>query len=162
MKKFWAPWRGVYLKSEKKIAGNCVFCELANSSVSSSSLVLYKSEYSFVLMNKFPYNNGHIMVIPKKHTADLEALTEAEYSDLSTLLRSSVKIVKEVFMPNACNIGMNLGKEAGAGIFEHLHYHIVPRWNGDTNFMPIFAEVKVISEHLEYSYNKLIVGFNKL
>lgn len=162
MKKIWAPWRGVYLKGEKKIDGNCVFCELADSKISKESLVLYKSKYSFVLMNKFPYNNGHIMVIPTKHTDTLEDFTETEYTDLAFLLKSSVRIVKEIYNPNACNIGMNLGKEAGAGIFEHLHYHIVPRWNGDTNFMPLFAEVKIISEHLEYTYNKLIEGFNKL
>lgn len=162
MKKIWAPWRGEYIKGDKKKNGNCVFCELTNCEVNKDSLILYKSQHSFVLMNKYPYNNGHIMVIPKKHTDALEELNEAEYSDLSFLLRSSVKIIKETFQPNACNLGMNLGKEAGAGIFEHLHYHIVPRWNGDTNFMPIFAEVKIISEHLEYSYNKLIVGFKKL
>ena len=162
MKKIWAPWRGEYIKGEKKVDNKCVFCELSKSEISNKTLVLYKSKFSFVLMNKFPYNNGHVMVIPNKHTDSFDLMNEDEYFDLSKLLKDSIKIIQVAFQPQACNIGMNLGKVAGAGIDEHLHYHIVPRWNGDTNFMPILAETKIISEHLDYSFDKLIKEFNNL
>lgn len=162
MKKLWAPWRGEYVRSAKKVDGDCVFCELAKSKISSESLVLYKTKNSFVVMNKFPYSSGHIMVIPILHVDSFDSMSEAQYIDLSNLLKNSIRIVKEVYTPQACNIGMNLGKESGAGIYKHLHYHIVPRWNGDTNFMPILAETKVISEHMLCSYEKLLRGFSKL
>lgn len=162
MKRIWAPWRGEYIKKDKKINNNCVFCLLSLSDISSSSLVLYKSKSSFVIMNKYPYNNGHIMVIPNMHTDCFTKLSQEEYIDLSVLLKEAINVIKKTLNPQAVNIGMNLGKEAGAGIFEHIHYHIVPRWNGDTNFMPIIAETKIISEHLNNTYDKILDGFKKL
>jgi len=162
LKRIWAPWRAEYVKKNKTINNNCVFCELSKENISSSSLVLYKSSSSFVIMNKFPYNNGHIMVIPNSHSSSFSYLNDNEYLDLSMLLKKSMQIINIVFNPQAINIGMNVGKEAGAGIYEHIHYHIVPRWSGDTNFMPIIAETKVISEHLKFTYDKLIKEFNNL
>jgi len=162
LKRIWAPWRAVYIKKDKNLNNNCVFCQLSKEAISYNSLILYKTKFSFVIMNKFPYNNGHIMVIPNTHTDNFNNLSEDEYIDLAMLLKKSINIIKTTLNPQALNIGMNLGKEAGAGIYEHIHYHIVPRWNGDTNFMPIIAETKVISEHLNSTYDKILEGFNKL
>jgi ATP adenylyltransferase len=160
LKKIWAPWRGEYLKKDKK--NYCVFCYLSQSKLSKENLVLYKTKHSYVVMNKFPYNNGHILVIPNSHIDSFDNLNEKEYLDLSYLLKQSIAIVKDTINPQAINIGMNLGKEAGAGIYDHLHYHVVPRWDGDTNFMPIIAETKLISEHLNTTYDKLYLGFKNL
>lgn len=132
---------------------------MAELKPSKKDLLLYFTEHSFVVMNKYPYNNGHIMVVPKKHTDSPEKLSEQEYTDLSKVLKLSLSVIKAVYNPQGCNIGMNLGKVAGAGVDEHIHYHIVPRWNGDTNFMPVFTEVKVIPEHIETSYDRILEGF---
>jgi ATP adenylyltransferase len=112
-------------------------------------------------MNKYPYNNGHIMVVPKKHTGDPCKLSKEQYADLSELLRKALSVVGEVYKPQGFNLGMNLGKAAGAGIDAHIHYHIVPRWNGDTNFMPVVGEVKIISEHILESYSRIVEVFKK-
>jgi ATP adenylyltransferase len=159
--RMWAPWRGNYILEANKPQKNCLFCEMGKKKESKQDLLLYFSEFSFVIMNKFPYNNGHIMVVPKKHADSPEKLSEQEYLDLSKVLKLSLNVIKNVYNPQGCNIGMNLGKVAGAGIDEHIHYHIVPRWNGDTNFLPVFTEVKVIPEHIETSYDRILEGFRK-
>jgi ATP adenylyltransferase len=163
MERVWAPWRGEYIKQAvDNDSSKCIFCDFLRSKSDKENLVLYKNEFGLVMMNKYPYNNGHIMVTPSKHAGDLGSLSEKEYIGFSDLLRLSVKVLQHVYAPQGINVGMNLGKAAGAGVDTHIHYHVVPRWNGDTNFMPILAETKVISEHLMETYDRLSKGFKEV
>ena len=160
--RIWAPWRGEYIIEANKPKTKCFLCDLVELKPAVDNLVVYNTASSFVVLNKFPYNNGHIMVVPKKHVETFDKLSDIEYSDLAELLKLSVRVINNVYEPQGCNIGMNLGKVAGAGIDDHIHYHIVPRWNGDTNFMPVFTDVKVISEHIATSYDKIMKGFKEV
>ncbi len=159
MEKLWAPWRMQLIESEKP--SGCIFCKFFEEEDEHANLVLGKTASSYVVLNKYPYNNGHLMVIPSAHVASLEELSEEAYAELQRLLRTSIQVVKEVYGPDALNVGMNLGRAAGAGIAEHLHWHIVPRWTGDVNFMPVLAETRVIPEHLEASWQKLRPAFER-
>ena len=140
---------------------SCVFCSALKMGVSFESLVVYETEISVVVLNKFPYNSGHTLVLPKKHCGELFQLSEAEYLDLSVLLRKTAKAIEAVYECQGLNIGLNHGKVAGAGIPDHLHWHIIPRWPGDTNFFPLIAETKVVPESLEQTYEKLRDYFDK-
>lgn len=149
------PERYRYVRKLIK-AKNCVFCDIAQSSENSfENLCLYRSAHSMVVLNKFPYNNGHVLVIPLKHCAGLEELSLEAYHDLNQQLLLALKAVKSVYSCEGLNLGMNYGKVAGAGIPDHLHWHVVPRWVGDTNFFPLIGETKVLPETLEQSYSKL-------
>lgn len=161
-KKIWAPWRMEYIIKASKDDGKCLFCSLLKQKTSKKNLVVYYSKHSLVMMNRYPYNNGHLMVVPKKHTRDFEGLTKAENEDLHETLRLSLRVIDKVYKPQGCNVGMNLGRAAGAGIDSHIHYHVVPRWNGDTNFMPVIGEVKVISEHILDSYDRVVKAFKEV
>ncbi len=152
--RLWAPWRMEFI--EKKSSDGCVFCLATNDG---SDLLIHKTENSTILLNKFPYNNGHLLIAPIRHTAELTELTKAEALDIHLLTTRSIKALREVMKPDGFNLGVNLGKAAGAGIADHIHYHIVPRWAGDINFMPAIGEVKVIPEHLEATRKKLIPFF---
>ncbi|MFH1407187.1 MAG: HIT domain-containing protein [Candidatus Omnitrophota bacterium] len=154
MKHIWAPWRKKYVFT--KIRG-CIFCKKTGSGKNS---VVAKTRYSYVMLNKFPYNNGHIMVVPKRHVKNLYGLSEKELLDLINLVALSTKVLKKTLKPHAYNIGLNLGRTAGAGYAGHLHFHIVPRWHGDTNFMPIISNTKVIPESLNELGGRLKVAFN--
>ena len=162
MNPLWAPWRMEFILGEKPKA--CIFCTFPaeqGAEADRKNLILGRTAHSFAILNRFPYNNGHLMVIPRRHTADFGALSHPELADLHELLRLSVAMVKEAYQPEGYNIGMNLGRIAGAGIADHLHYHVVPRWGGDTNFMPVLAETKVMVEHLTTSYDKLRALFDR-
>ncbi len=150
----WAPWRFKYIENVNN-KDECIFCTKPKEEPSVNNLVLYKSKHSFIILNLFPYNTGHLMVAPYKHTSKVYDLTQEEWIDIINLLNLSVRIVEDVYKPQAFNIGLNIGRVAGAGIEEHLHIHIVPRWAGDTNFMPVISNTKVIPESLEDTYNKL-------
>ena len=126
----------------------CVLCDQYKSNDDEESLVVFRGRESFVLMNRFPYNSGHLMVIPVRHTSDFQSLTKTEMAETMELLSASERALMELSHPQGFNIGMNIGRASGAGIDGHLHWHIVPRWNGDTNFMPILAEVKIVSEDM--------------
>jgi ATP adenylyltransferase len=152
MQNIWAPWRVKYILGKK--GGRCIFC-LKKNKKEDKNLILYQGDLSFVMMNKFPYNNGHLLVAPCRHVKDLEDLTQKEMIDLINLLKLATSILKDALNPDGFNIGTNLGKVAGAGVESHLHFHIVPRWNGDTNFMPVLSDTRVISEHLEETFNRL-------
>lgn len=158
MQQIWAPWRMTYIESEPR-DGGCIFCDKIRELDARSALVLAQSEYSLVMLNKYPYSNGHLLVAPKRHEGRLEALPSDEYQDLSRALRAAVKIVLKALSPGGINVGMNLGRCAGAGIEDHLHWHIVPRWEGDTNFMPVVAETRVIPQHLLDSYDRFLPFF---
>ena len=156
MDHLWAPWRGVFINEPPK--PGCIFCDFPAESGAEAdrrNLILARSAHSFVILNKFPYNNGHLMVIPRRHTADYASLPADELQDLQQLLQRALGILGKAYSPQGCNLGMNLGRVAGAGIADHLHWHVVPRWGGDTNFMPVISDAKVLIEHLGQSYEKL-------
>ena len=161
MQQLWAPWRMAYIDDGAKEPG-CIFCTKYRQGDLKAGLVLAHSRYTVVMMNKYPYNNGHLLVAPKHHENSLANLTPEEYSDLSEVLRRAIEITKQVYHPGGVNVGMNLGKCAGAGIDDHLHWHIVPRCDGDTNFMPVVAETRVMPQHLADSYDRLAPHFQKL
>ena len=150
----WAPWRMEYIKNADKETA-CIFCSKPRESDDKANLIVYRGTTAFVMMNRYPYNNGHLMVVPNRHTSRLESLSGNEKLELFDLLIDSQKVLNEVMQPHGYNIGMNLGRTAGAGIVDHLHFHIVPRWDGDTNFMPVVGHTKVISEGLEETWEKL-------
>ncbi len=159
MKYLWAPWRMDYILEEKK--KGCIFCKKPMEKKDKENLILFQSDDAFVIMNKFPYNNGHLMVVPKRHCIDLDQLSDEEFQEISYLLRASTQVLKECLHPHGFNIGMNIGKVGGAGE-EHVHFHIVPRWKGDINFMPVLSETKIIPEYLEKTYLKLHSAFKGL
>lgn len=154
MKQIWAPWRMAYIEQGSKEEG-CIFCEKLNQNDAREALVLAQTAHSFIMLNKYPYNNGHLLLAPKRHEKDLSRLLSEEYGDLNEALRRSIQIIQEALTPGGINLGMNLGKCAGAGVEDHLHWHVVPRWEGDTNFMPVLGEARVMPQHLLESYDRL-------
>ncbi len=155
----WAPWRAAFILSEKE--KGCILCNRFQMEDTVHNLIVFRGDKAFVILNKFPYNSGHTMVVPNRHVAALEKLTEAESHEVMDLTRLAAAAIKRVLKPHSLNVGMNLGKGAGAGIPGHLHMHIVPRWNGDTNFMPVLGKTHVVSVPLEPIYNMLREELNK-
>lgn len=156
MDRLWAPWRKTYIRPENRAKKKrCLFCDLSGQTPSSRNHVFLKSRLSFALLNLYPYNNGHVMIVPRKHTDRLSALSPAEKLDWLELYQETLEALQKTIKPHGFNVGMNLGTAAGAGIPKHLHLHIVPRWNGDTNFMPVLSGDKVISESLDSVYRLL-------
>ena len=147
------PDRLKYVRKLIHVEG-CVFC-VASKEISFESLCVYKSKHSMIVLNKYPYNSGHVLILPLKHKAQIFDLSEDEFSDLHLTLRLAMKAVTEIYQPGGINVGLNHGQIAGAGIPEHLHYHLVPRWAGDLNFFPLIAETKVVIENLEQTYERL-------
>ena len=157
MKTMWAPWRMDYILGDKE--EGCIFCDALSGQ---GDLTLYKGAVTMVIMNKFPYINGHLLVSPTRHLSALDQLNKDEMGDLLMTVEKSVGILKKVMNPDGFNVGLNLGKVAGAGVEDHLHFHIVPRWFGDTNALTVFADVRVIPEHLKATYNNLKKHFEKI
>lgn len=156
----WAPWRIEYIKKARDDEGEgCFLCNKPTSDKDAANLILYRGKHCFVIMNSYPYNSGHLMVVPYNHVANLEDMTAEERNEQFELVSFSVAVLKQVFKAEGFNIGMNLGRVAGAGIDKHIHTHIVPRWLGDTNFMPVAGDIKVVNEALEETYMKLIDKF---
>ncbi len=153
MDKIWTPWRKQYL--EQKMDKNCIFCEGPKKKHDRSSYIIKKSKYSFVMLNLYPYNNGHLIIAPYRHVSDLDRLEENELLDLMQLVIQSKKLIGKTLKPDGYNLGINIGKIAGAGFEGHIHIHLVPRWSGDTNFMPIISNTKVISQSLESLFKSL-------
>ena len=154
MDQLWAPWRQAYVaapKAEKKDDG-CFLCRGVAESDDRANLVVLRSALSVVVLNRFPYNNGHLLVAPKAHKARPDELTEAELLDLQLVLRTMLGVLERRMTPDGFNVGLNLGAAAGAGLPGHLHWHAVPRWNGDTNFMPVFSDTRVIVQSLDSLY----------
>jgi len=160
MKRIYSPWRYKYVSNPD--SEDCIFCGAAASGDDRKSGVLFRGEFSFVIMNIYPYNNGHIMVAPYKHTGDFKELSENEMLEMSKLLQKWQKVIKRAMNPDGFNIGMNLGRIAGAGFEDHLHYHLVPRWSGDTNFMPVIGETKVIPMSIEKGYDLLLKVYKEI
>ncbi len=159
-KTIWAPWRAEFVLGKKE--KGCIFCKRLKRKDSVKNLILYRGKKSFVILNKYPYNPGHAMVVPKRHVAHIEKLTVVEAAEFFELTRLTVKLMKKALKPHSLNIGMDLGRSSGAGIPEHLHMHIVPRWNGDTNFMPVIGLTNVVSVPLEPIYDAIKKEFDKL
>jgi len=153
--RLWAPWRVGYVRAER--GPGCVFCEKQTGD-DAHNLVVARGELCFALLNTFPYNNGHVMVAPYEHTGDLERLSVEQGAELFGLTRRVVQGLEKALAPHGFNIGLNLGRVAGAGIEDHLHIHIVPRWDGDTNFMPVVGETRVISQSLREAYELLVAA----
>ncbi len=157
MKQLHAPWRIQFVEGQSGAKSKgCVLCSMPKETDQESVQVLDMGTHSYVVMNKFPYSNGHLMIVPFGHERDLTKLEPMAMNEIFAFAQRAVRILQQVLKPEGFNLGMNLGKAAGAGIEEHLHLHIVPRWNGDTNFMPVLGDVKVIPEHLEATYQKIL------
>lgn len=157
MERLWAPWRMQYVEGSGSPQG-CIFCDFPSQEgdeADRSNLVLGRTSLSFVMLNRFPYTSGHLLVVPRRHTATFEELPGAELDDLGRLLQRSVERVRRLYRPDGVNLGMNVGRSAGAGIADHLHWHVVPRWTGDTNFMPVVGETRVMVEELQKSWERL-------
>jgi ATP adenylyltransferase len=160
MQRLWAPWRLAYIQGEDESrTDGCVFCVRDCCDDDPGRLILHRGEHAFVVMNKYPYSNGHLLIAPYRHIADVGDLSEEEALEMHRLLVMAKSVLAETVCAQGFNVGMNLGQIAGAGIAEHLHLHIVPRWSGDTNFMPVFADVRVIPQHLEATHRLLLAAF---
>ena len=153
MEQMWAPWRIKYIQMERP--EGCILCDKPKENKDAQNYILFRGDKNFVILNSYPYNPGHLMVVPYRHVANLEELTGDERQEHFELVSRSIKVLRRVFEPGGFNIGINMGKAAGAGIDDHFHTHIVPRWQGDTNFMPVLAEVKVLPEALADTCKKL-------
>lgn len=153
MEQLWAPWRIDYLKREKP--PGCVLCTKVKEKKDLANLILLRGKHGFVLMNLYPYSNGHLMISPYEHVNTLETLSAEVSSEMISLVQRAIAILKKTFKPEGINVGLNLGKAAGAGIDDHLHFHVVPRWGGDTNFMTTVSNIRVIPEDLRETYRQL-------
>jgi ATP adenylyltransferase len=153
MNQLWAPWRIAYIRGEKTLG--CILCDKPKQKKDKANLILLKGKTGFVMMNRYPYNNGHLMVSPYKHADTLEDLSNEVLKDLMQLVKRSLAALRKAFQPEGVNVGLNLGKAAGAGIADHLHFHVVPRWKGDTNFMTVLSDSRVIPEDLDETYRHL-------
>lgn len=157
MRQLWAPWRLEYIQSSPEEA--CFLCAAAAGEDDAGTLVVARDARCFVILNRFPYNSGHVMIAPYRHCGRLEDLGDADLLDLMRLTERTVRVQARVLHPDGYNIGLNLGRAAGAGVEDHLHIHVVPRWVGDTNFMPVLGETKVLPEHLQATRARLAEGF---
>ncbi|MCP4715384.1 MAG: HIT domain-containing protein [Deltaproteobacteria bacterium] len=160
MKQVWAPWRIQYILGKK--TKGCFLCLRKTRGYRKRHYILAETKHSFVILNKFPYTVGHLMVVPFRHVPDLDQLQSDEMIDFFALLRTAAAVLKQALTPDALNIGANLGKAAGAGAEDHLHFHIVARWNGDHNFLPVISDTMVISEYLDKTYERLLPFFKNI
>jgi ATP adenylyltransferase len=162
MDQLWSPWRSNYITSaDEQNAEGCFLCRCADSNeLSLENLVVARFEHVFVVMNRYPYNAGHLLIAPKEHTGELSTLSKEVAHQLMEITQLSLRVTESVMKPHGCNVGANLGRLAGAGVPDHLHIHTVPRWSGDTNFMPTIAETKMMSNSLEELWAKFCDAFN--
>ena len=156
----WAPWRMSYILAEKPTA--CIFCERPREPYDAKNLLLWRGRTAFVMMNLYPYNNGHLMVVPHAHVASLTDLDPSQRAELGELTMRCEQVLRQAMHPDGFNIGLNLGSAAGAGLAEHLHVHVVPRWEGDTNYMTVVGEIRVIPQHIDQTYALLAPYFQAL
>ncbi|MFZ2447916.1 MAG: HIT domain-containing protein [Syntrophobacteraceae bacterium] len=159
MKNLWAPWRIEYILGKRE--PHCIFCPESHGLSDQERLILHRTGLTMVMMNKFPYNNGHLLVAPWRHVSRLDHLTDDETREIMHWVTRSTLILEKMMRPDGFNVGLNLGREAGAGFEEHLHFHIVPRWRGDTNFMAVMDDIRSIPEHIKQTYSKLLPKFQE-
>lgn len=153
MNQLWTPWRMAYIRREKR--PGCIFCEMLDVEDDREMLILRRGEHAFLVLNKYPYNNGHLMAVPYRHVDTLEALSAEEMADMMALASLGVRALRASANPHGFNVGINIGKVAGAGVLDHVHTHVVPRWEGDANFMPVLADVRLIPQALGETYEEL-------
>ena len=153
MKRIWAPWRMEYILNSRK--RGCFLCDICRDEKDEQNLVLKRGKSNFLLLNRYPYNNGHLMVAPYKHVDSLESLNANEMSEMMQMASTACNVLRKNLHPDGFNLGLNIGKAAGAGLKDHLHLHIVPRWEGDTNFMPVLGEVKIIPQPLDELWRQI-------
>jgi ATP adenylyltransferase len=167
MDKLWSPWRSKYIDSfkpghvEEEDEEKCLFCRINKQDKDKENLLVHRSKNCYIVMNRYPYNSGHLLIVPYAHASSLNELDQDTYLDCMNMLNLSCEILSDTIFPHGFNIGANIGRDAGAGIAEHIHFHIVPRWNGDTNFMPVLNDIKVVSEQMEDTYVRLINSLKK-
>lgn len=157
MERLWAPWRIEYILNSR--TDGCIFCNPGGGVADRDYLVLHRTPLSSVMLNRYPYTNGHLLVSPHRHLSDLNSLSGEEMLDILSTVRFSCSVLQECASPEGFNIGLNLGKAAGAGVEGHLHFHIVPRWCGDTNYMSVISDLRVMPENLQATYDRLLPGF---
>ena len=157
MEYIWAPWRLEFIQSEKP--KGCILCDKPKQNKDAENYIIYRGRLNFVMLNVYPYNPGHLMVAPYRHIDSIEGMTDDELHEHFEIVRRSTGILRDVYCPGGFNLGLNLGRVAGVGIADHIHTHIVPRWQGDSNFMPVIAETKVLPEALSLTYQKLLGKF---
>jgi ATP adenylyltransferase len=162
MKNLWTPWRMTYIQEKSPLKEGCIFEAGGGKSYDKESLLLYRDALTVVLLNRFPYANGHLLIAPSRHVNDITDLLEEESSALFDMIRESVAIIRKHKTPDGFNVGLNLGTVAGAGHPDHLHFHVVPRWEGDHNYMTVLAEVRTIPDHIENSFDLLLTDFQEL
>ena len=163
METLWAPWRIKFIEDLRQKSQGCVFCELGSTrGDDAEKLVLYRGKQCFILMNRYPYNNGHLLILPFRHVGDISQLNQDERSEMMDLTVFAIDALRKVFSAEGFNCGMNLGRVAGAGIADHVHQHVVPRWMGDSNFLPVIGETRSMPEYLQDTYKKIVVEFEKL
>ncbi len=155
-----APWRGPYVRQVYRMRG-CIFCRALKVRDDRSAHILYRGRYNFVLLNKFPYTPGHLMIAPFRHTASFDRAGNEASAEMASLLQLSLKILKKSVRPHGFNAGMNLGQSAGAGVVHHYHLHVIPRWHGDSNFMPLVSQTRVLIEDLDSTYDRLLPLFRR-
>ena len=153
MERLWSPWRMEYIGADKE--EGCIFCQALQEKADERNLILHRGKTCFIMLNRYPYNNGHLMIVPYDHVGSLEDLPQETLTELMHMINKGTALLRKAMHPHGFNIGINLGKSAGAGIVDHVHIHIVPRWDGDTNFMAVTAGTRVIPELLEDTYRKL-------
>jgi ATP adenylyltransferase len=161
MEHLWAPWRSTYIKNKEGHRSKCIFCEAVASSHDEQTLIVHRARLNFVILNRYPYNSGHLMIAPYQHVSRLQQVDHDTVEEMMRLTRISERIIEDVYRPQGLNIGMNLGEAAGAGIEQHIHLHVLPRWMGDANFMTSIADTRVIPEDLTQTYAKLSEAFKR-
>jgi ATP adenylyltransferase len=156
--RLWNPWRYQYVTKEKK-SDSCIFCDLPRVGNDEETLIVHRAKHNYVILNRYPYTTGHLMVVPYQHTDTLQGIDEATAEELFSLIRAAERKIRDVYRPKGINIGMNLGEAAGAGIAEHIHMHLLPRWIGDANFLTVIGETRILPEELSETYRKLKAVF---
>ncbi len=162
MQHLWTPWRMAYIKGEKKPMEGCVFCNKISAADDKSEQIIARSQYVYVTLNRYPYNNGHLMVVPYDHVPTQEELNTEQLTDLMVTVNRVLAVLRKAYNPQGFNIGANIGQEAGAGISEHYHFHVVPRWVGDANFMTAVSQTRVVPDTLDNMYQELSTIWQKL
>jgi ATP adenylyltransferase len=163
LQRLWSPWRMAYIRAPDEDRGECPFCVLParGPAHDRETLIVHRGELAYVILNAYPYNPGHLMSVPFRHTADYDDLTAEELREMNALSQRAVRALRASSAPHGFNIGVNVGQVAGAGIADHVHQHVVPRWGGDTNFMPVIGQTRVLPELLEETYERLVPAFTE-
>jgi ATP adenylyltransferase len=156
--RLWNPWRYQYVSKENRPDG-CIFCALPRENRDEENLIVYRGQSNYIILNRYPYTTGHLMVVPYHHTNSLQGIDEATATELFSLVRTAEGKLRSIYRPNGLNLGMNLGEAAGAGIAEHIHMHVLPRWIGDSNFMTVIGETRILPEDLSETYRRLKAVF---